>query len=58
MLLQSGMLSLFPHLHCTQSPKPKIFDLDHQTIFLTRGVVWARDYVVYSICNFMSDKFV
>jgi len=24
--------------------KPKKFDLVHQTVFLERGVVWARDY--------------
>ena len=24
--------------------KPKKFDLVHQTVFLVRGVVWARDY--------------
>ena len=30
-------------IHSVVGFKPKKFDLVHQTVFLVRGVVWARD---------------
>ena len=40
------LLTLLYYAMITQGFNPKKFDFIHHTVFLVRGVVWARDYLL------------